>query len=118
MYTLNGLPIASSTPDDDLFATFATGLPEQPPVGALDLGLNATPQEYTGGVAFLQRDFLKFGPLFVIGVNNEVALYRCVPGEKTAADEVVQPWRLLEQGRLSGSDDHVGGDCCMVKFIG
>jgi hypothetical protein len=30
----------------------------------------------------------------------------------------VKPWTLEEQGRLNRSEDHNGGDCTMVKFIG
>ena len=73
---------------------------------------------FTGGISFLTRDYLKSGVLFVIGVGSEIALYRCVPGARRFEDEQVNPWKLVEQGRLSRSDDHVGGDCCMVKFLG
>lgn len=75
-------------------------------------------ETYTGGMSFLNREFLKFGSLFVVGVGSELALYRCVPGVKIYDDEDVKPWTLEEQGRLHRSDDHQGGDCTMVKFIG
>jgi hypothetical protein len=75
-------------------------------------------ETYTGGMSFLNREFLKFGSLFVVGVGSELALYRCVPGVKIFDDEDVKPWTLEEQGRLHRSDDHQGGDCTMVKFIG
>jgi len=74
--------------------------------------------EFTGGISFLKRDFLKFGVLFVVGIGSEIALYRCMPGVKIFEDEEVPPWKLVEQGRLSRSDDHAGGDCTMVKFCG
>jgi hypothetical protein len=74
--------------------------------------------EFTGGLSFLNREFLKFGPLFVVGVGKELALYRCVPGVQIFDDEEVKPWTLEEQGRLNRSDDHTGGHCTMVKFVG
>jgi hypothetical protein len=61
---------------------------------------------------------LKYGPLFVVGVGSQLALYRCVPGQQIFEDEEVKPWTLEEQGRLHRSEDHNGGDCTMVKFIG
>lgn len=74
--------------------------------------------EFTGGISFLKRDFLQSGVLFVIGIGSEVALYRCTPGARESDDEDVPPWKLIEQGRLSRSDDHAGGDCTMVRFCG
>jgi hypothetical protein len=76
--------------------------------------------EFSGGIAFLNREFLRFGVLFVIGIGSELALFRCVPGSKKLSDfdEEVRPWTLVEQGRLFRSDEHAGGDCSMVKFIG
>lgn len=75
--------------------------------------------EFTGGITFLNREFLRFGALFVVGIDNELALFRCVPGSKLYEDETeVKPWALVEQGRLSRSDDHAGGDCTAVRFIG
>jgi hypothetical protein len=115
LFSLNGHPIASTTPEGDIFSDFTFGLPETPaPVDENE----DEPLAYSGGITFLKRDFLKFGPLLVVGVDNEVALYRCVPGQRRFEDEVVKPWRLVEQGRLSRSGDHPHGDCCMVKFIG
>lgn len=111
MFSLNGHPIASVTPHGDLLADFTFGLPETP--------MDDTPElEYTGGIAFLRRDFLRFGPLLVIGVNNSVALYRCIPGTRRFEDEQVKSWKLVEQGKLNRSADHQYGDCCMVRFIG
>lgn len=113
LFSLNGHPIASVTPEGDLLAEFTFGFPETP-IEAPE----SDPLEFTGGISFLKRDFLKFGTLFVIGINNEVALYRCVPGARRFEDEDVKPWKLVEQGRLSRSGDHDYGKCCMVKFIG
>lgn len=92
-------------------ADFTFGLPETPVEETIDL-------EFTGGIAFLKRDFLRFGVLLVIGINNSVSLYRCIPGVRRFEDEDVKPWKLVEQGKLSRSADHAFGNCCMVKFIG
>lgn len=54
----------------------------------------------------------------MVGIGSELALYRCVPGAKMFEDEETKPWSLVEQGRLPRSDDHVGGECTAVKFIG
>ena len=113
LFSLNGHPIASTTPEGDVFADFTFGLPETPTPRADDWFM-----EFTGGITFLRRDFLKFGPLFVVGINNELALYRCVPGERRFEDEDVKPWKIVEQGRLSRSGDHPYGECCIVKFMG
>jgi hypothetical protein len=111
LFSLNGHPIASASVETDDFLTFSFGAgAELPPK-----------EEFTGGITFLNREFLRFGVLFVIGINSELALFRCVPGSKATIefdDEEVQPWTLAEQGRLFRSDDHSGGGCTMVKFVG
>jgi hypothetical protein len=99
--------------ETDDFLTFSFGVGAEAEVPPKD--------EFTGGITFLNREFLRFGVLFVIGINSELALFRCVPGSKATIefdDEEVQPWTLAEQGRLFRSDDHSGGSCTMVKFVG
>lgn len=113
MYSLNGHPFAH-TSLSDYRAGYGSAL--QSP--DLDDPSPDDKEEYTGGISFLNREFLKFGVLFVVGVSSEVALYRCVPGEAFFQDQDVHPWSLEEQGRLDRSDDHSGGECTMVKFIG
>lgn len=111
LFSLNGHPIASISVDgDSRVPRFTFGFSEEVP--------KAGEAEFTGGISFLKRDFLNFGVLFVVGIGSEIALYRCVPGVKVFEDENVPPWKLVEQGRLAGSDDHTGGDCSMVKFCG
>jgi hypothetical protein len=118
LYSLNGHPIASTIPNAENQAenpfsnfTFGTASPsiERAPVEE---------EVFTGGISFLKREFLKYGVLFVIGVGSEIALYRCVPGVKMFEEQEVAAWSLVEQGRVERSDEHAGGDCCMVKFIG
>lgn len=109
LYSLNGQPIAHVSLSNSLSA-FNFGQPTEtdgPPE-----------EEYTGGLTFLNREFLKYGSLFVVGVGSQLALYRCVPGVQLYDDEYIKPWTLEEQGRLHRSDDHEGGDCTMVKFLG
>nr|XP_019045287.1 hypothetical protein I302_05676 [Kwoniella bestiolae CBS 10118]OCF24217.1 hypothetical protein I302_05676 [Kwoniella bestiolae CBS 10118] len=111
LFSLNGHPIASTTIEDSSQASDRSSTYSESDYKA----------EYTGGISFLNRDFLQGGILFVIGVGSKVVLYRCVPGQKDpmASDyEKVRPWTLVEQGKISRSDDHLGGDCCMVKFMG
>ncbi|WWD18748.1 hypothetical protein CI109_103202 [Kwoniella shandongensis] len=114
LYSLNGHPIASAAVEE--------AIPSSSDVGSEDEEEDEPFQpEFTGGISFLNREFLKSGALFVIGVGAKVVLYRCVPGAKdlfNADDSDVRPWILIAQGTLHRSDDHVGGDCCMVKFIG
>ncbi|ORX37123.1 hypothetical protein BD324DRAFT_427163 [Kockovaella imperatae] len=108
LFSLNGHPIASTPLESELATDFTFGEME-----------NHEPEQFTGGISFLKREFLPFGVLFVIGVGRELALYRCVPGVRSYEDEEdVLPWQLVEQGRLARSDDHPGGNCCMVKFAG
>ena len=114
LYSLNGHPIASTRVDTSLVTDFVYDEPD----GSVFSDENEA-EEYTGGLSFLKREFLPFGVLFVVGIGREVALYRCVPGVRRFADEEdVPPWQLIEQGRLARSDDHDGGNCCMVKFAG
>jgi len=109
LYSLNGHPIAHTSLATNLSAFNFTQTASD----------TTQPQEeFTGGLTFLNREFLKYGPLFVIGVGSQLALYRCVPGVQIFEDEEVKPWTLEEQGRLHRSEDHNGGDCTMVKFIG
>jgi hypothetical protein len=111
LFSLNGHPIASASVETDDFLTFSFGAAAEVP----------PKDEFMGGITFLNREFLRFGVLFVIGINSELALFRCVPGSKATIefdDEEVQPWTLAEQGRLFRSDDHSGGVCTMVKFVG
>ncbi|WWC96475.1 hypothetical protein V866_003343 [Kwoniella sp. B9012] len=112
LFSLNGHPIASTTI-------------EEGSSGASDKSSTYSETddriEFTGGISFLNRDFLNGGVLFVIGVGAKVVLYRCVPGQKdpmASDEEMVRPWTLVEQGKISRSDDHLGGECCMVKFMG
>lgn len=111
LFSLNGHPIANTAADLGSLPSFSFGLPTTPM-------FDDTKDEFTGGISFLKRDFLKFGVLFVIGIGSEIALFRCVPGVKSADSDDTPSWHLSEQGRLSRSDDHKGGDCCMVKFVG
>nr|XP_019013052.1 uncharacterized protein I206_02549 [Kwoniella pini CBS 10737]OCF51833.1 hypothetical protein I206_02549 [Kwoniella pini CBS 10737] len=110
LFSLNGHPIA------------AVALENTTPSGS-----SSTLEEpddrihFTGGISFLNREFLSGGVLFAIGVGAKVVLYRCVPGQKEYVsydDEPTPPWSLVEQGDVPRSDDHLGGDCCMVKFMG
>nr|XP_018262052.1 uncharacterized protein I303_05067 [Kwoniella dejecticola CBS 10117]OBR84210.1 hypothetical protein I303_05067 [Kwoniella dejecticola CBS 10117] len=110
LFSLNGHPIAS------------TAL-EQPE--ASESSSTSTESDYrfqfTGGISFLNREFLSSGVLFAIGVGAKVVLYRCVPGQNEFVsydDEPTRPWTLVEQGDVPRSEDHLGGDCCMVKFMG
>lgn len=107
MFSLNGHPIAATSVDGGRIQ-----LPELSP----DSG--STPSKFTGGISFLKREFLRWGDLFVIGVGSQVALYRCVPGVRRFEDQEVEPWRLVKQGILPGSDNHEGGDCTAVRFVG
>ena len=75
--------------------------------------------EFTGGITFFNREFLKFGALFVTGVGARIVLFRCAPGEINVFNPgPMIPWALIPQGVIHRSDDHEGGDCCSVKFIG
>ena len=107
LFSLNGHPIAHTSLANSLSSFNFT-----------QTSIDHVPEEFTGNLTFLNREFLKFGPLFVIGVGSQLALYRCVPGVQIFEDEEVKPWTLEEQGRLNRSEDHNGGDCTMVKFIG
>jgi hypothetical protein len=130
MFSLNGHPIASTSIDD-------SGSPAGLPVLKLDNGEAASVHSgsgsggdsgspsvyesshsttYTGGIAFLKREFLRWGDLFVVGTGAQVALYRCVPGVRRFEDEDVEPWRLVKQGVLHGSD--LVGSVTAVRFAG
>ncbi|WVR06613.1 hypothetical protein IAU60_003645 [Kwoniella sp. DSM 27419] len=110
LFSLNGHPIACTSIQE------ASG-----DYNGSDDSLDDDQLEYTGGISFLTREFLRSGVLFAIGVGEKVVLYRSVPGAKGLFDndeDAVKPWSLLEQGTVTRSDDHVGGNCCMVKFMG
>lgn len=113
MYSLNGHPFAHAS-----LSEYRAGYGFAPQTPDRDIDGHEEKEEYTGGISFLNREFLKFGVLFVVGVGSEIALYRCVPGEAFFQDQDVRSWSLEEQGRLDRSDDHAGGECTMVKFIG
>lgn len=102
MFSLNGHPIAATSVEGGRFPTLNE--PEEP-------------QYFTGGISFLNREFLRWGDCFVIGIGPEVALYRCVPGVRRFEDQDVEPWRLLKQGILH-ADDWEHGDVTAVKFVG
>ncbi|WWC88365.1 uncharacterized protein L201_003276 [Kwoniella dendrophila CBS 6074] len=113
LFSLNGHPIASTTIEDESQASDASSTNSD----------SDDRLEFTGGISFLNREFLHSGILFVIGVGAKVVLYRCEPGQKDFLtydddEEKVKPWLLVEQGKISRSDDHLNGNCCMVKFMG
>ena len=103
IYSLNGHLIASTSLETELSGI---DVPE------------GDPPTFTGGISFVKREFLAQGAVFAIGIGSEVALYRCVPGERLIEDESVDPWSVEEQGRLHRSGDHASGTCSMVKVIG
>ena len=110
LFSLNGHPIASiSVEGDRRIPRFTFDSSDDVP---------RSEPEFTGGLSFLKRDFLGDGVLFVVGIGSEIALFRCEPGVRYSEDVDVPPWKLVEQGRLSRSDDHVGGVCSMVRFCG
>ncbi|KAK4689020.1 hypothetical protein P7C73_g1097, partial [Tremellales sp. Uapishka_1] len=111
LFSLNGHPIASASVEDERVPGFSFGFD-------LDPRKSAHQKQFTGGIAFLKREFIKDGVVFVVGIDSEVALFRCMPGRRQYEDQDVKPWRLVEQGRLHRSDDHEGGHCTMVRFIG
>ncbi|WRT68074.1 uncharacterized protein IL334_005049 [Kwoniella shivajii] len=111
LFSLNGYPIASATVEESAQASNASSSSAE-----TDYQVH-----FTGGISFLNREFLSSGVMFVTGVGAKVVLYQCVPGQKewmSPQDEVTKPWTLIEQGTVSRSDDHLSGDCCMVKFMG
>ncbi|EIW67560.1 hypothetical protein TREMEDRAFT_69630 [Tremella mesenterica DSM 1558] len=97
LFSLNGHPIAT------------TSIHSKP-----TSDMSNPDEEYTGGIGFLNREFVKEGMIFAIGVGRQVAIYRCIPGR----GEGERPWRVEEQGRVYGSDDHHFGNCSMVRFVG
>jgi hypothetical protein len=113
MFSLNGHPIASTVPNAEAEQPFSAFT-----FGTASPAVETPEEEFTGGISFLKREFLAYGVLFVIGVGSEIALYRCVPGVRLFEEQEVASWSLVEQGRVERSDDHAGGECCMVKFIG
>ncbi|ODN93441.1 hypothetical protein L198_05306 [Cryptococcus wingfieldii CBS 7118] len=113
LFSLNGYPIASMSLADCIASLDGDD-------ASVTSGEDISDVNFTGGISFLNREFLKYGPLFVIGVGARVVLVRCAPGIKDSfsENEDVKPWQLIAQGSMHRSDDHPGGDCCMVKFIG
>lgn len=105
MFSLNGHAIAATSVDGGRFPTLRfADAPE------------AQEKHFTGGISFLQREFLRWGDCFVIGIGPEIALYRCIPGVRRFEDQEVEPWRLVKQGVLHADDwDH--GDVTAVKFV-
>ncbi|OCF40285.1 hypothetical protein I317_05918 [Kwoniella heveanensis CBS 569] len=110
IYSLNGHPIASTSLEASMASSaFSSRSDDQ------------YDPEFTGGISFLHREFLRSGVIFAIGVGEKVVLYRCEPGARNILDtdqDVVKPWSLVELDTVSRSDDHLGGNCCMVKFMG
>lgn len=106
IFSLNGHPIASTSIDGGRFALNAEGADD------------ASDDKFTGGIAFLKKEFLKGGELFVIGVGTQLDLYRLAPGVRRFEDQEVEPWRLVKQGTLFRSDEHDAGDVTAVRFIG
>ncbi|BEI85638.1 hypothetical protein CcaverHIS002_0510390 [Cutaneotrichosporon cavernicola] len=106
MFSLNGHPMAATSADGGRFP---------------EIRFDDAPPEvrtFTGGIAFLHREFLASGDLLVIGVNGTLVLYRCIPGVRRFEDQDVEPWRLVRQGVLFRSDEHGHGDVTAVMFIG
>ncbi|KAL7420576.1 Beige protein-like 1 [Cryptotrichosporon argae] len=110
LFTLNGHPIASASVDSGTIPLFS--------FGHVGTSAETDAAEYTGGISFLTREFVKGGNVLAIGIGTELALYRCAPGRRRRDDEEIPPWRLLELGRLDRSDDHVGAEPTAVRFIG
>ncbi|WVQ84943.1 hypothetical protein IAT38_007106 [Cryptococcus sp. DSM 104549] len=111
LFSLNGHPLASTSIDD---CTSSNGSA----AGSEDSEDPFT-EEFTGGITFLNREFLKLGVCFAVGVGAKVKLFRCAPGVKDVFEGTeVKPWELVVMGEMHRSDDRDGGDCCMVKFIG
>ncbi|GMK59712.1 hypothetical protein CspeluHIS016_0803180 [Cutaneotrichosporon spelunceum] len=106
IFSLNGHPIAATSADGGRFP---------------EIRLNDVPPEvrtFTGGIAFLHREFLAAGDLLVVGVGSTLVVYRCVPGVRRFEDQDVEPWRLVRQGVLFRSDGHGHGSVTAVKFVG
>ncbi|WOO83333.1 Beige 1 [Vanrija pseudolonga] len=106
IFSLNGHPIASTSIDGGRFALNAEGADD------------SSEDKFTGGIAFLKKEFLKGGELFVVGVGTQLDLYRLAPGVRRFEDQEVEPWRLVKQGTLFRSDEHDAGDVTAVRFIG
>ncbi|WVF68754.1 hypothetical protein IAT40_003526 [Kwoniella sp. CBS 6097] len=110
IYSLNGHPIAATSLEASMASSAFSSRSD-----------DEYEPEFTGGISFLHREFLRSGVIFAIGVGEKVVLYRCEPGARNILDtdqDVVKPWSLVELDTVSRSDDHLGGDCCMVKFMG
>jgi hypothetical protein len=106
MFSLNGHPVAATSADGGRFP---------------EIRFDDAPRQarvFTGGIAFLHREYLAAGDLLVVGVNNALVLYRCIPGVRRFEDQDVEPWRLVRQGVIFRSDEHGHGDVTAVKFIG
>lgn len=108
MFSLNGHPIAATSVDGGRF----------PEIRFNDAPAPQRKKTFTGGIAFLQREFLASGELVVLGVNDSLVVYRCVPGARRFEDQEVEPWRFVKQGVVDRSDDHGHGDVTAVRFIG
>nr|ODN91829.1 hypothetical protein L203_01081 [Cryptococcus depauperatus CBS 7841] len=112
LFTLNGHPLASTS------SAVCTPLIHGDAV--LSDSEEIFDDDFTGGISYLTREFLKDGTLFVIGVGKQVILYRCAPGTNEGLDgsQDVAPWELVALGMMHRSNHHGSGDCCMVKFVG
>lgn len=108
MFTLNGARIAASPVTHQEASSSSFAFATAPPAPSV-------PAQITGGPAFLEREFLKEGPIFALGIGPDVALWRCAPGIMGSN----KPWSLREIGKLGrrGEGDGVG-ICTAVKFIG
>ncbi|KLT43791.1 beach-domain-containing protein [Cutaneotrichosporon oleaginosum] len=106
MFSLNGHPVAATSADGGRFPEirFNEGAREA--------------RSFSGGIAFLHREYLASGDLLVVGVGRTLVLYRCIPGVRRFEDQDIEPWRLVRQGVLFRSDDHGHGDVTAVKFVG
>ncbi|WVQ96281.1 hypothetical protein IAU59_003385 [Kwoniella sp. CBS 9459] len=110
IYSLNGHPIASTSLEVSTASSVFSNRSD-----------DEFEPEFTGGISFLHREFLRSGVIFAIGVGEKVVLYRCEPGARNILDtdnDVVKAWSLAELDTVSRSDDHLGGNCCMVRFMG
>jgi hypothetical protein len=102
VYTLNGAHIATAKIPDAPSPGFTMG-------SALPAASAKHPR-FCGGISFHQREFSKDGPLFAVGMDNNVCLWRVVPGSINEP-----PWSLQEMKRWPGPEQN--GDVSAVRFI-
>ncbi len=101
IYTLNGAHIATARIPDAATANFTMGAATTSPPKR---------PRFCGGISFHQREFSKEGPLFAVGMDNNVCLWRLVPGQFNEP-----AWALHEMKRWPGPEQN--GDVSAVKFI-